>query len=579
MIPAAYCVGTVTVKCVVFDQNAPGNGTSGAFTRSITFTAVGPLQLFLVGVGMTTPATPAPSEASVVGSLALLRKVYPRGDIEQSGFTTITLENSITGCPTSGCGDGFEELTDSLGDLRGDSSDIYFGGLPAGVGGMAGNCVIGCSPTGDGVGAAFIDFAVSVPHEIGHALGRHHDPCKGCSPPAQNPDSNYPQYGSFPSDSIGVFGFDATTNTVFDPASALDFMTAFLPAIGWVSPYTYRGLLAPSSEGGGVPGACTLRGARTETLFLRMTIDRDGTVEVGESFHYNAVIQDSGGGCHNRFSVEFLNAKKKVLGCTAVGCKCDSQGCGCWPKRIRQAIRFSKESKWMVVWDGEKKIHEEPIPDAPTVKITGKHVQKDGVMVSWTSDPANCWYLVHWFDERANSWRGVAPRQQETKLLIPIRLFARSPHLKIRVLATQKIATGYGEAELTLQAYTPPGTTVGLIGFDPTAKKPQLVSDVLKAVIVDSAGRRVPAGRTAWYNGDGSELARGESLDLRQVTRGRHVIRVVARDTGGQPAAKSWLVERTPNGIVVQHAICDPKPRSPDEVHKHPHPAPTPCEE
>lgn len=128
-------------------------------------------QLFLVGVALTTPSTPASSEAVVAASLVLLRKTYPRGDIEQTGFPNITLTQAITGCPTSGCGSGFSQLMDMLRDLRGGSGDVYFGGLPAGVGGTSGNCVIGCSQTGDRVGAAFIDFLLSVPHEVGHALG------------------------------------------------------------------------------------------------------------------------------------------------------------------------------------------------------------------------------------------------------------------------------------------------------------------------------------------------------------------------------------------------------------------------
>lgn len=577
MIPAAHCVGTITVTCRVFDQNAPDRGSSGAFTRSITFTAVDPLRIFLVGVGMTTPATAAPSEAAVAASLLPLRQTYPRGDIEQTGFTTITLTQSITGCPTSGCGDGFHQLMDMLRDLRGGSGDIYFGGLPAGVGGVGGNCVIGCSPTGDRVGAAFIDFGLSIPHEVGHALGRRHARCVGCSPPAQNPDPDFPQYGSFPSDSIGVFGFDPTTNTVFNPASALDFMTAFLPLIGWVSPYTYRALLAASSDGGGVPGACTVRGARTETLFLRMTIDRDGKVVVGASFHHDAVIQGSSG-CDGRFTIEFLDSEKKVLDCAGVGCGCESQGCGCWPKSIRQPVRFPKNSKWMLVWDGDKKIHEEPIPDAPTVKVTSTNSQKDGMLVSWTSDPGRCWYLVQWFDEKAGVWRGVAPRQQTTSLLVPIRLFSHSRSLKIRVLATEKIATGYHEREIVLSDYTPPNVTVGLGGFDTTVKESQVASEVLTAIVRDSAGRKVPADNIIWYNSEGSELGRGESVDLRQITRGQHVIRVVVRGTGGRPTARSWFVEHTSSGVVVHHAICDSEPQSPDEGHKHPHPVPKPCD-
>jgi hypothetical protein len=160
------------------------------------------------------------------------------------------------------------------------------------------------------------------------------------------------------------------------------------------------------------------------------------------------------GCCEKRFTLEFQDSGLKTLGCASAGCSCDSQGCNCWPKSVRQAIRFSTSSKWMVVWHENKKIHEEPIPDAPRVKIKDMKADKDGITLVWDSDTKDCWYLVHWYDERADVWRGVAPRQQKTSLLIPSRLFNRSGKAKVRVLATQKIATGYAEADLSLPART-----------------------------------------------------------------------------------------------------------------------------
>jgi hypothetical protein len=80
--------------------------------------------------------------------------------------------------------------------------------------------------------------------EIGHAFGRHHAPCDNamrCDNPASTDDS-YPDYGTFPSDSIGEIGFDPATNAAFDPATTFDFM-GYSGGTLWVSPYTYLGLL------------------------------------------------------------------------------------------------------------------------------------------------------------------------------------------------------------------------------------------------------------------------------------------------------------------------------------------------
>ena len=66
----------------------------------------------------------------------MLRQTYPRGDIELTGFTTITLTPAIGGTtlPSSGCGAAWSTLLDQLKDLRGGSGDVYFGGLPPGIG-------------------------------------------------------------------------------------------------------------------------------------------------------------------------------------------------------------------------------------------------------------------------------------------------------------------------------------------------------------------------------------------------------------------------------------------------------------
>ena len=91
---------------------------------------------------------------------------------------------------------------------------ICFTALPNGINF---GTFIGCG--GDGVGSGTVGDMVTAAHEAGHAYGRKHAPCDDsarCSNPS-NPDDDFPQYGLYDLDSIGEFGFDAESNTVFDP--------------------------------------------------------------------------------------------------------------------------------------------------------------------------------------------------------------------------------------------------------------------------------------------------------------------------------------------------------------------------
>lgn len=578
-IPAVWCEGTLTLRCQVWDAADPSK-KSAAFTRTLTFTDVAPLNIYVVGITYTaeSPTRPAPTQAEVTSQmLPALIKTYPVGDVVQSGYSSIEFGEVVTGTLSGGCTDGFNDLLDRLSDLRGGSSDIYVGVLPPGIQSLPGNQIGGCGDSG--LAACFLDLPQDLPHEVGHAFGRQHAPCSPsgrCSPSPANVDGSYPQYGTFPSDSIGVFGFDAATNTVFNPSETFDFMAYSFPQ--WVSAYTYlalRGAFAATSGpgGGGVGGANHLQDRQAEYLHLGLEIARDRTVRRVPSFHHPG--HGVGGPRCGEFTLELLDEEGKVLICAPLSCGCGRGGCQCWPRHVRDTIPWPPGVRTLVVWEGEKQLYEEDVPDPPKVRITSVEAQKDRAEIKWQvsgegAESDDLWCIVHWYDPVARVWRGVAPRQRDHSAVVPARLF-RHGQLCVRVLATSGLATGFAQRELELDGYEPSPTRprVEMVELGPTGGGP---AAVLRAVLFDEAGREVRGADVAWYDAGGAEISRGSELDTRTLEPGAQVVRAVALHGDGF-AAKGWHLSPGREGAEILHEVPEPGAR-PKEMHVHPHPRP-----
>ncbi|MFP5228952.1 MAG: hypothetical protein ACLGXA_15140 [Acidobacteriota bacterium] len=600
MIPGVWCTGTITIRCQVWDAASPA-AKSAAYTRTLTFTEVDPLNVYLVGVS-NDPAgganLAAPTQSDVSTTLIKLSKMYPVGAVNQIGYATLAFNETVTSTSpvTSGCGNGMNDLLDRLNDLRGGSNDIYLGTLPAGLVNSPGNTVGGCAPVGGAVAATFVDWAPdptddSDPaHEIGHCLGRRHAPCTGgrCHPAPSDTDSNYPQYGNFFSDSIGVFGFDPTDNVngVKDPSQITDFM-GYSPDDTWISAYTYNSLRGSNfgPVGGGSPSgnragnrAHGRQDVISEILFLGLTISRERKVERRPSFHYPAPGLDL---CAcGRFTAELLDSDRKTLICATLHSDCNRVGCKCWPKVTRDQIPYPAGSRWLVVFEGDKAIYEEEIPDPPQVKIEGYQQSDGGCTVQWSAaqrGDSGLWYIVQWYDTRSEAWRGVAPRLQNTSLLVPRSLFAKQAVLPLRVLATSGIATGVAEGQATLDGWTQTAPAVALVGANPSAGKAVAIPGVLQATVTDISGREADYSRATWYGNSGAELGRGSSVDLRNLPMGRQTIRFTAPLPEGGFAAGAWLIEHTAGGFLLHAAIPEPAPKAPADCssanHPHPHPS------
>jgi hypothetical protein len=565
MIPAALCTGVVEMTCAIWDQADVTQRPGPLFMNTLTFTTVDPLSIFLVGVGYTaiTPNLPAPTQAAVSASLSQLIKTYPIGDLIETGYTTLSFAETVTGNVANGCGNGLNDLLSKLSDLQGSSPDIYLGSLPAGVVETPGNSIGGCAPQPGRQAAVFVDLPGDVPHEIGHNLGRGHAPCNpgACSPPPANVDGNYPQYAAFPAGSIGVFGFDPSTNTVFDPNSTFDFMAYRFPQ--WVSAYTYAGLrgadFGPTPGGAGAGAAPHLvGGALIDTLFLGLTITRDRMVTRRPSFHFPAALYGSKG-CSVDFTVEFQDAERTPIGCSALVPDC-STGCACWPKTFLNGVAFPEGAHWLCVYEGDRKLFEEEIPSAPELEVVASEQQDEGVLLRWTTkdqEAEGClWYLVHWLDD--DDWRGVAPRQQETSILVPRRLFIDSDELKVRVLATGGLATGVTEATLRLEGHQPSDPTVA-IREAPSDRAGTPLPNVISAVVRDAGGRQLFSDSMAWFADDGRQISAGPAVDLRTLSIGEHEVRVVIRRLGGRALVRSWRIERTPEVFVLKEVPASPQ--------------------
>lgn len=192
----------------------------------------------------------APTLADFQSTAARSLKLFPVSqtpDITLAGTFTwsepltgnITTKNGKAQCPTSWSNLLFWLAVAKVVD--GNRADrLYYALLPNNIPvGNAGGC-----GSGGGVAAGFINGGQSMAHELGHVLGLSHAPCGLVS--GDLGDRDYPAYEPYDSEtakmaSIGEYGIDPTTSTVYSPNVTRDVMSYC--AARWISPYHYKRLI------------------------------------------------------------------------------------------------------------------------------------------------------------------------------------------------------------------------------------------------------------------------------------------------------------------------------------------------
>jgi hypothetical protein len=136
-----------------------------------------------------------------------------------------------------------------------DGSATWFSTGIAGMGWIGSRVAIGLNisgKTGSQIAA----------HELGHNLGMGHTPCGSVS----GADPNYP----YANGSIGQYGLDVSTGTLYSPSSMKDVMSYCDPK--WISDYTYKKLFDDQMARGAAPMITSLSTAAAQRQILAQVI-------------------------------------------------------------------------------------------------------------------------------------------------------------------------------------------------------------------------------------------------------------------------------------------------------------------
>jgi hypothetical protein len=249
-VPASAMAASLTYSLEVVECTSQSDaaGTtrfpaSGDIDLGVKTTGGLKINIIPLQVGSYVPDT---SAAALAGYAAYMRAMYPANEISISVGDTLTTSSPVN----------WSSMLDQVRAKRSTdkpAADVYYFGLvkPADTlrAYCSGSCTTGIgyvvsSATGStagnsraavGVGFADNTSQETMAHEIGHNHGRSHSPCvTGGS--ISDVDPNYPYSGGL----IGVWGYDARTEKLFDPSKTTDIMGYC--SSKWISDYTYQAL-------------------------------------------------------------------------------------------------------------------------------------------------------------------------------------------------------------------------------------------------------------------------------------------------------------------------------------------------
>src|SRR5262249_36344296 len=423
-VPAAHCTGTVTFAVNIWDPAFPADASSAFLSRSLSLSfdpvprvRIHGVLIHYTGKGMNIAA---PSGLDLVNTPVWVGKTYPISGFNYTACEVIDFNGDLTVGGGGGCGTGWNQLFNTLWNMRNASgtTDVFVGLLPPGV---PTSGVIGCG--GGGVAIAYKDGGSVLAQEIGHAFGRAHAPCG-------NPggvDASYPTYASYPSGSIGEFGFDTATGQIFDPAGTYDFMSYCGPV--WTSPYTYTGLKSAitASPAAAHPDRAGGRDVEREFLYLNYRLYRSGRVELLPSFHVpgRAAEEVEGVGIETDVTCDLLGAKGDVIEshrCSVKNPHMDPDG----PVvEFHEVLPWSDDVQSIAFQRAGEPVHTldlaEPAPELTVHPPKRVERDQDLIRLEWASKrkgpggrgaPQHT-YLVRYSNDGGSSWRagpGRPPR-------------------------------------------------------------------------------------------------------------------------------------------------------------------------
>jgi len=560
LIPGAFSRGEVDYRVRVIDAAHPNQSgyTSGLFEGTLQFTNVAPLNVRGVGVHYTGMGLniPAPTIAALRSTLSFVQKAYPVGQVFVTGFDVIDYNGDFTSTSGGGCGSGWNGLLSKLHDMQGDSNDIYFGLVPAGVPARG----FGCGG-GDGRVASSLVNATAgrtAAQEIAHAFGREHAPCG--NPP--NPDPNYPVYDALPSGSIGEFGIN-DAGVVQDSAVTFDFMTYCGGPSRWVSPYTYEALLQNfptvlTSPDEGPQAMQSLnelsegQSTLSEHLFLSFRVYRGGSIEVFPSFHYPS-LPTIKSGKWTPYGIELRDRHDKVLQAQRVWLTDPHRNLDSASLDFFKPLPF-EEGTARVVFTcdaGEgcerKELLAVDVPsEPPKVRIVspeGGGQLSGKVRVAWEgqSDDKLLHYLLRYSNNGGQSWRVVAPTLRVTEYIVDLDRLPGGEKCQFQVLATEGIRTGMAISKPFSVPQKPRETTIISPPTGAVVVPGQTVTLVGESFSPD-IGSAHPS-EMQWSSDLDGQLGVGQEINLSTLRLGLHKISLQTPDGYGGQSITSIQIE------------------------------------
>jgi hypothetical protein len=544
-VPGAHCNGTVTFTLTIWDPAYPGDAASAFLSRSIalSFESVPRVRIHGVlihytGKGMNIAA---PTGLDLVNTLVWVGRTYPIRGFNYTACEVVDFNGDLTVGGGGGCGTGWNQLFNMLWNMRAASgtADVFVGLLPPGV---PTSGVIGCG--GGGVAIAYKGGGSVLAQEIGHAFGRAHAPCGNPG----GPDPNYPTYDSYPSGSIGEFGFDSASGQIFDPAGTFDFMSYCGPV--WTSPYTYIGLKngIAASPASAHPERAGGRDVEREYLYLNYRLQRGGQVDLLPSFHLygQPPAEIEGAGRPTDVGCDLLGPNGEVLeshSCSIINPHMDPDG----PVvEFHEVIPWSDEVRSIAFRRGAEVCHtvkvDERAPELtlqPVKLVEREHglarlewaAKKKGAAAKTSEKYA---YVVRYSHDGGTTWRALAADLTESKLVVNLELLPGGDECLFQVVASSGVRTATATTE-PIEIPRKPRIAAILAPADGASFAEGEAVEMLGGGFSPDF-ETVDSEDVLWMSSRDGQLGVGYQVVTNQLTRGRHRLMLSIPDGGGGEA-------------------------------------------